>query len=86
MIMIVINEEDIAVGSEFNFKIYNLKLQKCTKTVSGHNGLIRDLLLSNDLQKLFSGSDDKSIKMWDVQTFKCLKTFKGHSHSANKII
>jgi len=84
--MIVTSEEEMAVGSEMSIKIYNRKLIKCTKTINGHTGLIRDLFLSEDDITLFSGSDDKTIRMWNIKTGRCLKVFKGHNHSANKII
>jgi len=76
----------MAVGSESAIKFYNKDMGKCVKTITGHTGLIRDLLLMEDGNILFSGSDDKLIKMWDLSKSHCIRTFKGHNHSANKII
>ena len=36
------------------------------------------MLKLNLNQKLISGSNDKSIKIWDLETGQCLKTLKGH--------
>ena len=86
MIMIVVSEEELAVGSESSIKLYNRNTEKCAKTISGHTGLIRDLYLGDNNNHLFSGSDDKTIKIWDIEKGVCIKTFTGHNHSANKII
>jgi WD40 repeat protein len=36
-------------------------------------------VFSNDNKFIISGSGDETLKLWDVQTGECLKTFKGHS-------
>ena len=41
------------------------------------------LLLNNG--NLVSGSTDKTIKIWDLETFECLKTLNGHSDRVKKI-
>ena len=47
--------------------------------LSGHNDYVRSITLSQDGTLLVSGSDDKSIKLWDMQTGGVVKTFYGHS-------
>jgi len=32
-----------------------------------------------DGRRIVSGSDDKTLKVWDVATGKCVATLKGHS-------
>ncbi|MEE0961888.1 MAG: hypothetical protein U0L54_05005, partial [Bacteroidales bacterium] len=34
---------------------------------------------SPDGTKIISGSNDKTIKIWDANTGECLKTLEGHS-------
>ena len=41
---------------------------------------ISDVSWSSDSHVLCSASDDKTLKIWDVATGKCLKTLKGHSN------
>ncbi|MEL6353932.1 MAG: hypothetical protein AAFR58_19575, partial [Cyanobacteria bacterium J06627_28] len=40
----------------------------------GHKGRVRTISLSERHQILASGSDDKTIKLWDIQTGDCLLT------------
>lgn len=42
----------------------------------GHSGAVRALAASP--LRVFSGSDDTTIKVWDSRTLQCLKTLEGH--------
>ncbi|XP_062507470.1 E3 ubiquitin-protein ligase TRAF7-like [Corticium candelabrum] len=53
-------------------------LWKCKGTFVGHEGPVWTLCVYGEL--LFSGSSDKTIKVWDIQTtYKCMRTLEGHS-------
>jgi len=55
----------------------NLKC-KCLKTLTGHTDYVNSLAyLGNNL--LASASDDKTIKIWNIENGKCLKTLTGHT-------
>nr|WP_317891623.1 WD40 repeat domain-containing protein [Tolypothrix sp. PCC 7601] len=58
-------------------------LQEATPTASyidsGHQDSVTSIAFSSDGQKLASGSEDKTIKLWDMTTGKLLQTFNGHS-------
>ena len=84
--MIAINDEELAVGSRYKIKLYNRSTDKCTKTFSGHEGGIQDLCLGENNNHLFSGSLDKTIKIWDIEKGICLKTFTGHGSYVRKVI
>jgi len=45
---------------------------------SGHTSWVRSLVFSPDGTSLVSGSDDNTIKLWDMQTGGVVKTFWGH--------
>ena len=47
--------------------------------LSGHTGPVKSLAFSSDGTSLVSGSDDKTVKFWDVQTGGVVKTFHGHT-------
>ena len=47
--------------------------------LSGHTSLARSLAFSSDGRSLVSGSDDRTVKLWDMQTGGVIKTFHGHT-------
>ncbi len=49
------------------------------RTLTGHTGWIRCVAFSPDGEMLASGSSDGVIKLWQVETGRCLQTFKAHS-------
>ena len=52
-----------------------------TGILSGHISWVWSLTFSQDGTSLVSGSDDNTIKLWDVQTGGVVKTFHGHTDS-----
>ncbi|XP_059510059.1 E3 ubiquitin-protein ligase TRAF7 isoform X2 [Stegostoma tigrinum] len=52
---------------------------KCKGTFVGHQGPVWCLCVHSTGDLLFSGSSDKTIKVWDTcTTYKCQKTLEGH--------
>ncbi len=47
-------------------------------TLSGHSGEVNSLAFSRDRITLASGSDDKTIKIWNLNNKKEIRTLKGH--------
>ena len=52
---------------------------KPLKSLHGHNHFVSSLALNSDGTKLVSGSWDRTIRLWDVQSSKSDLIFKGHS-------
>ncbi|MEH2136213.1 WD40 repeat domain-containing protein, partial [Nostoc sp.] len=52
---------------------------KAIKTLTGHSSGVYSVVFSPDGKTLASGSEDKTIKLWDVSTGKAIKTLTGHS-------
>ena len=70
---------------KYNKKI-NAELPIAKKTVvreslvlKGHLYPVWDVSLIPDINRVVSCSDDKTIKVWDLDTGKCLATIKGHT-------
>ena len=46
----------------------------------GHTGWVTSVVFSPDGTSLVSGSNDKTIKLWDIQTGGIVRTFYGHTN------
>ena len=56
-----------------------------TAFFSGHTASVFVVVFSSDGKLLVSGSEDKTIKLWDMQTGGVIKTFCGHIHSISSV-
>jgi len=45
----------------------------------GHTGEVWQVAFSRDGKTLASGSEDRSVRLWDVTTGECRKTLNGHT-------
>ena len=54
-------------------------------TLTGHSNSVNSVAISPDGQILVSGSDDKTITIWDLSTGQELRTLTGHSESVNSV-
>ncbi len=66
--------------------IYIHKNGNRTNTLIGHTGEIHTLVLSIDKKLLFSSSGDKSIRVWDTNSFECIKVLEGHELLVNSLV
>ena len=47
----------------------------------GHTQPIRSVVFNGDSQFALSGSDDKTMRLWDVESGRALRVFEGHTDS-----
>ncbi|MEH1922597.1 serine/threonine-protein kinase [Nostoc sp.] len=84
------NEVMQAMGMECktqNFKLPNPPW-RCLHTLSGHSGVssgVNTIAISPDGYTLVSGSDDKNIKLWDLNTQKVIASLSGHSQAVKSV-
>lgn len=48
----------------------------CLQTLEGHDDSVNSVDFSADGQRLASGTDDSTIKIWDAATGACLQTLE----------
>jgi WD40 repeat protein len=78
----------IASGSfDYMIKIWDVKTGqrsnpegKCDVTLEGHTGIVFCIsaFLMNGQQHLVSGSADKTLRIWNVETSKCISVLRDH--------
>lgn len=60
--------------------------KKLTATLdNGHNDAVSALRLNTEQKQFLSGSWDKSIRQWDLNTGKCISLFSGSSNQISNI-
>ena len=52
--------------------MWNTKKGDCVKTLRGHTNLVAAICFSPNGREAASGSDDRSVRLWDLQTGKML--------------
>ena len=57
-----------------------------SQVAMGHLGSVWSCTITSDNLTFFSGSDDKTVKIWDFITRQCLHTFTLHTHTVNTLL
>ncbi|PLZ55072.1 WD40 repeat domain-containing protein, partial [Fischerella thermalis] len=77
--------EILVTGSYRKIKVWRVCQQEgrtpnaqLLNTLTGHSHIVCSLAMSSDRQILVSGSRDKTIKVWQLETGELLHTLKGH--------
>ena len=67
----------LAAGGNPIIHIYdvNSSVDTPSHTLEGHSGNVMALGFQRDGKWLYSGSDDNSIKIWDLTSFTCKRTY-----------
>ena len=50
-----------------------------TNILKSHSGAVETLAVSPDGRRVVSGSEDWTLRLWDLQTNSVVRTFEGHA-------
>ncbi|HFU75369.1 MAG TPA: WD40 repeat domain-containing protein, partial [Arcobacter sp.] len=56
-------------------KLFDIKSEEELKTLYGHTGMIESIAITPDGKTIVSGSRDRTIKLWDIESGEELATF-----------
>jgi WD40 repeat protein len=56
------------------------------QTLEGHTGLVTSVAFSPDDKQVVSGSNDRTVRLWDAATGAALQTRKGHNSPIISIV
>lgn len=52
---------------------------------AGHSGPVLSFALSSDFKYVVSGSEDATVKLWDLHARRCVRSFAGHAHAVRGV-
>jgi WD40 repeat protein len=68
-------------------RIFNILNNNTTRCIlKGHKASVNTILQLVDRSKVATGSDDKTIKIWNIKTGVCLQTYTGHTGSVKQLV
>ncbi|KAF9059433.1 WD40-repeat-containing domain protein [Rhodocollybia butyracea] len=74
-----------AAGNDGVVQILNLRSQDSTR-FEGHTNRVRNMAFSQDGKWIVSGSDDTTVRVWDLETGSLAAgPFKGHRHAVYSV-
>ncbi|MDY6990290.1 MAG: TIR domain-containing protein [Thermodesulfobacteriota bacterium] len=56
-----------------------------SKTLEGHTDQVNGVSVTADGRMAVSGGNDRTLRVWDVETGECVKTFQGHTNFVQSV-
>ncbi|KAK7756133.1 hypothetical protein SLS62_001725 [Diatrype stigma] len=76
----------LASGSmDRSIKVFNFKTN-ISWCLRGHTDWVNQVRLDVASRTLISASDDLTVKLWDIDTQTCIKTYEGHAGQVQQVI
>lgn len=75
----------IASGSGNTISILDFTTGGRNRSLSGHSNRIRALDISNDGLTIVTGSDDRTVRLWNTNTWKQIRAMSGHGGGVNSV-
>lgn len=75
----------VSGSSDKTGKIWNIRQCKLLFSLVGHNGCVFCVDLDDECKKAFTGSGDRTVRVWDVSSGVCLSSFNIGQLSASTV-
>ena len=63
----------------------DLPMKASVRTLQGHTGGVDSVAVSPDGRHIVSGSGDKTLRVWELGTGRCLHTLQGHTGGVDSV-
>jgi hypothetical protein len=73
------------IGGKYDVRIWNRASRQC-KVLTGHTAAVRAVAISPNGQYIVSGSDDKTVRIWEFASGRLLKTLLGHGDGVHSVM
>lgn len=68
-----------------SIKIWNFE-DKSTFLLRGHTDWVNSVRVDTPSRTVFSASDDCTVRLWDLDTKSCIRTFQGHVGQVQQVV
>ncbi len=75
----------LAVCSGKWILLLDARTGKVLRRLTGHTGWVTTAVFSVESDRLLSGSDDRTLRLWNVETGAMLKVFQGHEAGVKSV-
>jgi F-box and WD-40 domain protein MET30 len=72
-------------GKDHMVRVWNFE-DKINYVLRGHSDFVNSVRLDGTSRTLFSGADDGTVKLWDLNNGSLLKTFRGHVGGVQQVV
>jgi len=62
------------------------RVVRALRVLKGHASAVGGVAVTPDGKTVVSGSNDSTLKVWDLETGQCRATFKGHTADVNNVV
>ncbi|KAF2847373.1 sulfur metabolite repression control protein-like protein SconB [Plenodomus tracheiphilus IPT5] len=79
-------EKLLASGSSDNTIVLHNFTRYQRTTLRGHTDWVNAVKIDHPSRTLFSASDDMTVKLWDLDSQRCIRTYEGHVGQVQQVL